>query len=189
MQHPAPDILQQFADGMLDSEHRSNVEAHLHDCAECRSVVELERGISGVLQDLPLHEPSTYFDASVLNAVHAPASHRGPDRIRIFRYTAAAALILVTLVVVIVAGASGEEQSRSMLTPVFERVTPLFEQVTDFIAPATELLNNKSTRVAPDLDAQSESVVRVFFIAVLALLIFGGLERVLLPRFRHGHRH
>lgn len=181
MKHPDIDILQQYADGMLAAAERDGVERHLASCASCRSAMQLERSLSESLRTIPSPSPSSRFDARVLAAVRRPAS-RSAGRTLWLRYAAAAILIVTTTVVIVIAGASGEAQSRTVLTPVFERIT-------EVIAPALDLVSSQGQQLTPRLDDRDSDFFRIFFLATAALLIIGGLERFIFPSLRHGPRH
>ncbi|MDT8323352.1 MAG: zf-HC2 domain-containing protein [Bacteroidota bacterium] len=180
MQHPAPDVLGQYADALLDAPEHDRVHRHLTTCASCRNALLVEKSLSDAVRTASQRTPSSRFDSAVLSALRRPAT--GPSRrIPYLGYAAAALLIVTTFVVVIIAGASGETQSRSALTPMFERIT-------EVLTPAMELLTSQSGRLTPKLDERDSDFFRVFFIATAALLLIGGLERVLFPLMRQGHK-
>jgi len=52
-------------DGRLKENERIEVQRHLADCASCRLRVEEFSAVSGLLDELPLIEPSSEFDARV----------------------------------------------------------------------------------------------------------------------------
>ena len=180
MKHPDAEILRQYADALLDPAARAGVERHIEDCASCRDALRIERALSDAIRALPSSSPSHRFDRGVLDAVQHTA-HAPAKRMPYFRYAAVGLLILTTFVVVIVAGASGEAQSQSVLTPVFERITAV-------LSPVVDLMTQKSEQLTPQLDDGDSSFFRIFFLATAALLIIGGLERLLSPSFRHSHK-
>jgi len=89
-----------YVDGRLKETERLEVEKHLAACAPCRLRVEEFRAVSGLLDELPVIEPSPEFDARVHALVAAEpvkqdwwAWLRVPPRIAF----AASALLLATL--------------------------------------------------------------------------------------------
>jgi anti-sigma factor RsiW len=60
-----------FVDGRLKERERLDVEKHLAACAPCRVRVEEFRAVSGLLDELPVIEPSPEFDTRVRALVAA----------------------------------------------------------------------------------------------------------------------
>ena len=54
-----------YVDGRLKANERAEVEKHLADCAPCRLRVQEFSAVSGLLDELPLIEPSPEFDTRV----------------------------------------------------------------------------------------------------------------------------
>ena len=54
-----------YVDGRLKETERAEVEKHLADCAPCRLRVQEFSAVSGLLDELPLIEPSQEFDTRV----------------------------------------------------------------------------------------------------------------------------
>lgn len=54
-----------YVDGRLKQSERLDVEKHLGSCAACRLRVNEFRAVSGLLDELPVVEPSPAFDARV----------------------------------------------------------------------------------------------------------------------------
>jgi len=54
-----------YVDGRLKEGERLEMEKHLETCAACRLHVNEFRAVTGLLDELPLIEPSTAFDARV----------------------------------------------------------------------------------------------------------------------------
>jgi anti-sigma factor RsiW len=54
-----------YVDGRLKESERPEVEKHLATCAPCRVRAEEFRAVSGLLDELPVIEPSPAFDARV----------------------------------------------------------------------------------------------------------------------------
>ncbi|HUN63027.1 MAG TPA: zf-HC2 domain-containing protein [Candidatus Sulfotelmatobacter sp.] len=54
-----------YIDGRLKESERQDVEKHLASCAACQLRVEEFRAVSGLLDELPVIEPSAAFDARV----------------------------------------------------------------------------------------------------------------------------
>jgi anti-sigma factor RsiW len=65
-----------YIDGRLKNSERLEVEKHLAACAPCRLRVEEFRAVSGLLDELPIIEPSPEFDTRVHALVAAePVKH------------------------------------------------------------------------------------------------------------------
>src|SRR5260221_1203828 len=60
-----------YVDGRLKVSEQREVEAHLAACPACRLRVNEFRAVSGLLDELPLIEPSSAFDARVRARVAA----------------------------------------------------------------------------------------------------------------------
>ena len=60
-----------YIDGRLKESERPEVEKHLASCAACQLRVEEFRAVSGLLDELPIIEPSPAFDARVRAMVAA----------------------------------------------------------------------------------------------------------------------
>lgn len=60
-----------YVDGRLKESERLEVEKHLATCAPCRMRVEEFRAVSGLLDELPVIEPSPAFDTRVRALVAA----------------------------------------------------------------------------------------------------------------------
>jgi anti-sigma factor RsiW len=60
-----------YVDGRLKESERPDVEKHLAACAPCRVRVAEFRAVSGLLDELPMIEPSAAFDARVYARVAA----------------------------------------------------------------------------------------------------------------------
>ena len=60
-----------YVDGRLKESERPDVEKHLAACAPCRLRVEEFRAVSGLLDELPVIEPSAEFDTRVRALVAA----------------------------------------------------------------------------------------------------------------------
>ncbi|HEY1471828.1 MAG TPA: zf-HC2 domain-containing protein [Candidatus Acidoferrum sp.] len=60
-----------YVDGRLKESERSDVEKHLAACAPCGLRAEEFRAVSGLLDELPVIEPSPAFDARVRALVAA----------------------------------------------------------------------------------------------------------------------
>jgi len=60
-----------YVDGRLKESERQDVEKHLASCGACQLRVEEFRAVSGLLDELPVIEPSAAFDARVYALVAA----------------------------------------------------------------------------------------------------------------------
>jgi predicted anti-sigma-YlaC factor YlaD len=177
MAHPDRNMLRQLADGSLDTTEARRIEEHLASCTQCRVIVTFERNLIRALRETPLPEPSPHFDPAVLRAVSRGNGPAAASRLTWGKYAAAGLLIAATLIVVTLAGASGEEQSRSMLTPVFEQITAL-------IGPLANTFASRADSLIPTIGTQENDVLRIFLLAMGVLLLLGGLERLLLPHLK-----
>jgi anti-sigma factor RsiW len=65
-----------YADGRLKPSEAREVETHLEGCATCRLRVNEFRAVSGLLDELPMIEPSPAFDARVRARVAAEPAKR-----------------------------------------------------------------------------------------------------------------
>ena len=65
-----------YVDGRLKESERAEVEKHLADCAPCRLRVQEFSAVSGLLDELPLIEPSPEFDTRVHALVAAEPAPR-----------------------------------------------------------------------------------------------------------------
>jgi anti-sigma factor RsiW len=90
-----------YVDGRLKESERPDVEKHLAACAPCRLRVEEFRAVSGLLDELPVIEPSPAFDTRVRALVAAEpvktnwwAWLRVPPRVAF----AASALLVASLI-------------------------------------------------------------------------------------------
>ena len=89
-----------YVDGRLKENERQDAEKHLAACAPCRVRVEEFRAVSGLLNELPVIEPSPEFDARVHALVAAePVKQNWWAWMRISPRVAfaASALLLATL--------------------------------------------------------------------------------------------
>ena len=66
-----------YIDGRLKENERTEVEKHLADCTPCRLRVQEFSAVSGLLDELPLIEPSPGFDTRVHALVAAEPAPKG----------------------------------------------------------------------------------------------------------------
>jgi anti-sigma factor RsiW len=66
-----------YVDGRLKESERADAEKHLAACAPCRVRVAEFRAVSGLLDELPMIEPSAAFDARVYARVAAEPVKQG----------------------------------------------------------------------------------------------------------------
>jgi anti-sigma factor RsiW len=66
-----------YVDGRLKESERLELEKHLSTCAPCRVRVEEFRSVSGLLDELPVIEPSPEFDTRVRALVAAEPVKQG----------------------------------------------------------------------------------------------------------------
>ncbi|HYL68230.1 MAG TPA: zf-HC2 domain-containing protein [Candidatus Limnocylindria bacterium] len=65
-----------YLDRRANSAERAMVEAHLKDCAACRTRAEDFRKMWSLLDEVPMHEPSFGFDARLRQRIAAEARPR-----------------------------------------------------------------------------------------------------------------
>ncbi|PLX30925.1 MAG: hypothetical protein C0600_07075 [Ignavibacteria bacterium] len=179
--HPSNSVLFSLLEGSLpkDAEHR--LRQHIEHCAVCMQSLDFEKQLTRSIEELPLAHPSPQFDGHVLSELqHSKAIPHRPLQAWM-RPVITGLLITTTLLVIILAGGSGEEQSQSVLTPVFE-------YITDVMSPVTDQFHEQITLLTPSVDAADNHTIRIFLIASLALLVIGSLDRLLLPIIRHRER-
>jgi anti-sigma factor RsiW len=69
--------LDDYMDGALDDAETTRLDEHVGSCASCRSMVETERGLRGLLKDYPVPAPDAeYFDQALARATHASTSRQ-----------------------------------------------------------------------------------------------------------------
>jgi anti-sigma factor RsiW len=139
-----------YVDGRLKAGEVREVETHLEGCGGCRARVNEFRAVSGLLDELPMIEPSPAFDARVRARVAAEPAKRNwwawlaPSPRVVF---AAAALVVAMVWIgarqgsdVTVPGNGGQPQEQAEIEsdlPVLENYDVLsnFEALTDLPDP------------------------------------------------------
>jgi anti-sigma factor RsiW len=71
-----PERVTGYVDGALDDAGRTEVEAHLGECAACREQEAFERGLRSRLQALPAAEPPPGLEARVRRRLRRPSPLR-----------------------------------------------------------------------------------------------------------------
>ena len=104
------DVLSAYLDGELTPAERTDVDAHLAACAECRADLDAEADVRQLLRDLPAVDPPFGFYERILR--DGPEASRAPDKKRRLRFglaniAGAAAAWLLILGVVNVNSANG----------------------------------------------------------------------------------
>ena len=69
-----------YIDGRLKESEKREVEKHLATCSPCSMRVEEFRAVSGLLDELPVIEPSPEFDARDRKSTRLNSSHEIPSR-------------------------------------------------------------------------------------------------------------
>ena len=151
-----------YHDGALAATDRAAMEAHLDECADCRSLLADLRGISNLIASAPLTAMSPEAMARLNKTWHA-ARDRGLLRITSWLTAAAAAVLVGTLLMfhdrtpptnTIIANANAGD-------PVWETaaVMPPFhadENVPEIVALATWMANDLSYGTGASVGAERQ---------------------------------
>lgn len=180
-EHPEHSILMEFMEGSLAHDQAETVRRHLSQCPSCRQARAFDEQLVQSISELALENPSSQFDSRILSTLQKSVGVQGRVRSAWLRPVATGLLIAATLVVIVFAGGSGEPQSESILSPVFE-------QFRDILTPVTDLLSDQIVRLTPSLDVADNQTIKIFLIASLAMLIIGSLDRLLQPYLRQRGR-
>jgi anti-sigma factor RsiW len=129
-----------YLDGRLKESERLEMEKHLELCAGCRLRVTEFRAVSGLLDELPMIEPSPAFDARVHALVAAEPAKQSwwAWMIPAPRVALAASMLLLGMVWVgSHTGNSGAPQIEATDVPVLENydVISNFEPLTELSQP------------------------------------------------------
>ena len=69
--------LDDYMDGTLDAAEIVMLDEHVDSCNACRTTVEAEQNLRGLLKDYPVPSPDTaYFDQAIARATHVSASRQ-----------------------------------------------------------------------------------------------------------------
>ncbi|PYT94721.1 MAG: hypothetical protein DMG38_29500 [Acidobacteria bacterium] len=130
-----------YVDGRLKESERLEVEKHLAACAACRLRVNEFRAVSGLLDELPMIEPSPAFDVRVRARVAAePLKQIWWAWFPAPRAAFAAAILALATVWVATHSANNPPQIAQEDIPVLENYDLLsnFEPLTELPAPVQE---------------------------------------------------
>ena len=130
-----------YVDGRLKESERLEVEKHLAACAACRLRVKEFRAVSGLLDELPMIEPSPAFDVRVRARVAAePLKQSWWAWFPAPRVAFAASMLALATVWVATRPANNPPQIAQEDIPVLENYDVLsnFEPLTELPAPAQE---------------------------------------------------
>lgn len=178
MEHPDRQLLIDAADGLLPPSALSALRVHLDSCPDCLSLSEEEAAFSNLLRSQTLSDTTPGFDRAVLDAIlPATAGKRGRD-ILLRKYAGLVLLCMVTLFVVVLSMGQ-KSDAQGWMAPVSRSISSLSNGITLGVTRGIEQLyaSVKTT-------AGSDSVLHVFALAVLALLLLGGLDRIISPILR-----
>ncbi len=180
MIHPDRDILILYVDRVLPESEMTSIRAHAEECLQCSDALARERQFSEALRAQPMTEPSSGFDRIVLDAVIPAATRERRGEATVRRYAGLITLCVVTLVVILIALGQGGESS-DWMQPVSETINTATRSLTNgFVDGLNRLLSPlKVIQV-------SNGVLDIFALAVLALLVLGGLDRILSPLVKKG---
>ena len=128
-----------YLDGRLKESERLEVEKHLAACASCRLRVNEFRAVSGLLDELPMIEPSAAFDLRVHARVAAEPVKQGwwAWLMPAPRVAIAAAMLLAATVWVAMRPGHNQPQIAQDDIPVLENYDVLsnFEPLTELPPP------------------------------------------------------
>ncbi len=180
MEHPDSELLVSFADGVLDDAQTTDIRAHIEQCPICREIVASERQFSEALRAQPLIQPSPSFDRTVLDTMLPASARSRREEASIRKYAGLIVLCVVTLIVVAISSGQGGD-SPGWMRPVSDAMSSANRTLTDgFVVGIKQLFS-------PLHAARSSSgVFDIFALAVLALLVLGGIDRVIAPLVRKG---
>lgn len=91
-------------DDQLDGEVRATMDAHLEDCARCRSRVREEQAMREMLSDIPVPAPSPGFAARALRQAAVAHSVANAPRQKLMFASGFAAVLMVGVVLWFVMG-------------------------------------------------------------------------------------
>jgi predicted anti-sigma-YlaC factor YlaD len=105
-------MIQEYLDGRLSDRERRSLEAHLSTCPSCRADMEAFAVLVTGLENMPLEEPSTGFNAAVLGRIAFPRPEavpvrRGLSRLRLGILGGVAVTVFSTLVLFLMIAGSG----------------------------------------------------------------------------------
>lgn len=104
--HPAPSLLDRFADGGLVGEEHASVSAHVADCRACDRTVREYRALFAALERIPAPEVPAGFSVRILDAVlPKPAEEKVLLRLAARAYAGVA--VALSAIAAVVLGMSG----------------------------------------------------------------------------------
>jgi anti-sigma factor RsiW len=127
-----------YVDGRLRESERLEVEKHLAGCAVCRLRVSEFRAVSGLLEELPMIEPSAAFDLRVRARVAAePVKQSWWGWLMPAPRVAVAALVLMLATIWVGTHTKNQPQIAQEDIPVLENYDILsnFEPLTELPQP------------------------------------------------------
>jgi len=127
-----------YLDGRLKESERLEVEKHLAKCAACRLRVSEFRAVSGLLEELPMIEPSAAFDLRVRARVAAePVKQSWWAWLMPAPRVAVAALVLMLATIWVGTHTKNQPQLAQEDIPVLENYDVLsnFEPLTELPQP------------------------------------------------------
>ena len=127
-----------YLDGRLKESERLEVEKHLAGCAACRLRVSEFRAVSGLLEELPMIEPSAAFDLRVRARVAAePVKQSWWAWLMPAPRVAVAALVLMLATIWVGTHTKNQPQIAQEDIPVLENYDVLsnFEPLTELPQP------------------------------------------------------
>ncbi len=178
MEHPDHELLLACADGLLSTEQSDEIRAHTTRCPDCAAVLEREMALSAALRAQPLARPSPAFDQAVLRALMPRAESTGRHEISFRGYGGILLLCACTLVIYLAANGKSDG-APTWLTPVYETISGAMSWFTDrFVSGISGMISPLGTA------AHGSNFIEIFLLATLALVLLGGLDRVIAPLFR-----
>ncbi|MFA6233490.1 MAG: zf-HC2 domain-containing protein [Bacteroidota bacterium] len=180
MEHPDRELLIAFADGILSPEQTIEVRAHADHCPTCGIIIEQEAAMSRALRMQRLVQPSFAFDRVVLDAVLPRRAARGAQEASFRKYAGVFVLCIFTFIVFLISSGSGGN-SPSWMHPVYDAVNGITRGMTESFIEGSSALFAPLTKMTAD-----RGVLEIFCMATFALLLLGGIDRIIAPLLKKG---
>jgi anti-sigma factor RsiW len=180
MEHPDRELLIALADGILTPERKIEVRSHMDHCPTCASILEQEAALSRTLRMQRLVQPSPAFDRAVLDAVLPRSAARVAQEASFRKYAGVFVLCIFTIIVFLISSGSGSN-SPSWMHPVHDAVNGSTRWMTESFVEGSSALFAPLTRATAH-----GGVLDIFCMATFALLLLGGIDRIIAPLLKKG---
>lgn len=124
--------------------------------------------------------PSPAFDGAVLDAVLPRTAARGAQETSFRKYAGVFALCIFTLFVFLISSGSGSN-SPSWMHPIYDAVNGATRGMTESFAKGSSALFAPLTKMTAH-----SGVLDIFCMATFALLLLGGIDRIIAPLLKKG---